>query len=155
MPVFIVCRSRCSSRLVQMVEGVTGVSWNVSQALDGLTVEQTGRRCMQQHPRPWGTMECSQPAAWTTNRTLLVVPHVMAFPGRPTNSDTTLRRAAQPEGGAIRCRYCIAAHSRSAPASPDMRPTPLALSRMLTVLRLHPCHHPAYHSHDPLHTCPI
>ena len=34
---------------------------------------------------PLGTVGYSQPAAWTTNRSLLVASHVKAFPGRPTN----------------------------------------------------------------------
>ena len=38
--------------------------------------------------------------------------------------------------------------SGNAPASPDMRPTPLALSRMLTDHHLHPYPHPTHHSHD-------
>ena len=57
--------------------------------------------------RPWSTMECSKPAAWTTNRSLLVVSHAKAFPGRPTNSDSTLPRAVHLEGGVTRSHQCL------------------------------------------------
>ena len=47
------------------------------------------------------TMECSQPDAWTTNRSLFVAFHVKACPGRPINSGSTLPRAAYLDGGVI------------------------------------------------------
>ena len=74
--------------------------------------------------RPWSTMECSQQAAWKTNRSLLVAPRVKAFPGRPTNSGFILPRAAHLEGGVIGSHQCMTSHSGSAPASPDMRQPP-------------------------------
>ena len=47
----------------------------------------TGRHyCPQRGSvRPWSTMQCSQPAAWITIRSLLVASCAMAS-GRPTNS---------------------------------------------------------------------
>ena len=48
-----------------------------------------GHSCRLFVPRPWNTMECSQPAAWTTNRSLLVASRVRHFqedlpiPARP------------------------------------------------------------------------
>ena len=68
---------------------------------------------------PWSTLECSQPAACPTNRSLLV-----AFTGRPTNSCSTLHRAGHLEFGVIGCHHCITSHSGTAPASSDMRPNP-------------------------------
>ena len=41
-------------------------------------------------------------------------------------------------------------HSGCAPASPDMWPYPLVLSRMHTIHNLHPSPHPTLHSHDQL-----
>ena len=78
----------------------------------------------------WSTMECSHQAAWTTNRSNLLVSYAKAFPGRPTNSSLTLPRAAHLEGGVIDCHQCIPSYQGSAPASPDMRPPLLALSHM-------------------------
>ena len=52
---------------------------------------------------PLSTMECSQQAAWTSNRSLFVVFRVKAFQGRPTNSGLTLPRAMHLEGGVIEC----------------------------------------------------
>ena len=101
---------------------------------------------------PWNTMEYSQPAAWKTNRSLLVASHDEAFPEKLTNSDSTLPRAVQLEGGVIRRHWCITSHSRSAQASPDMQPTP-ALSHMHTIDHLHRCPNQTHHSHDQLHTC--
>ena len=89
--------------------------------------------------RPWSTIECSQPATWTTSRSPLVTSRTQAFPGRPTNSDWTLPTDAHLDGGVIECHLSITSHSGSAPASPDMRLTPLALSRMLPIHHLHPC----------------
>ena len=80
---------------------------------------------LQLLPRPWRNMEYCQPSAWTANRNLLVASRVKAFRGRPTNSGSNLLRAAHLEGGGIGCHQCITSNSGSAPASPDMRPTPL------------------------------
>ena len=52
-------------------------------------------------------MECSQPAAWTTNRRLLVASSAKAFHGRPTNPDSTLPAAAYVEGGVIEYHQCL------------------------------------------------
>ena len=78
----------------------------------------------QQYKSPWSTTEWSQPAARTTNRSLLVACRAKAFPGRPTNSGSTLPRAAHLDGGVFGCHQCITSHSGNAPASPDMRPNP-------------------------------
>ena len=59
-----------------------------------------------QYEPQWSTMECSQPAAWTTNRSLLVTSHAKAFPGKPTNSDSALPRAAHLEGVVIGRHQC-------------------------------------------------
>ena len=74
--------------------------------------------------RSWSTMECSQPAAWTTNRSLLVASRARAFPVRQTNSGSTLPRAAHLDGYVIGCHQCVISHWGCAPASPDQRPTP-------------------------------
>ena len=92
--------------------------------------------------RPWSTMECSQPSAWITNRSLLVTSRAKAFPGRRTNAGSTLPGAAHLEGGVIVCHQCITSHSGSAPASPDMH----------AIVHLHPCPHPNHHSHYGLRT---
>ena len=73
--------------------------------------------------RPWSTMECSQPAAWTTNRSLLVASHVRPFqvdrpiPARPYPE---LRTWMVVRSGVI---SVFPTHSENAPASPDIRPT--------------------------------
>ena len=61
------------------------------------TVEPNHNMC------PWSTMECSQPAAWTSNRSLLAVFGANTYPGRQTNFGSTLPRAAHLEGGEIWC----------------------------------------------------
>ena len=53
------------------------------------------------------SMQCSLLAAWTTNRSLLVASCVKAFPGRPTNSDSTIPSTVHLDGGAIACNQCI------------------------------------------------
>ena len=79
---------------------------------------------------------------------------VKAFPGRPTNYGSTLPRAAYLDGGVIQSHQCITSHLGSTPASPDMRPTHLALPRMHAIHHLHPCRHPTqHHSHDQLLAC--
>ena len=50
---------------------------------------------------PWSNMKCSQPTAWTTNRSLLVASRVKDFHERQTNSGSTLHRAAQLKGSVI------------------------------------------------------
>ena len=45
------------------------------------------------------------------------------FPGRPTNSSSTLPRAAHLDSGVVGRHQCITSHSGSAPASPDMKLT--------------------------------
>ena len=73
--------------------------------------------------RPWSTMECSQPAAWTTNRSLLVASRVRPFqddrpiPARPYPE---LRTWMVVRSGVI---SVFPTHSGNAPASPDIRPT--------------------------------
>ena len=49
------------------------------------------------------SMECSEPAAWTSNSSLLMASCVEALPRRLTNSDSTLPRDACLEGGVIGC----------------------------------------------------
>ena len=73
--------------------------------------------------RPWSPTECSQPAAWTTNRGLLVASHV-----RPFQEDRPIPARPYPE---LRTWMVVRlgvisvfpTHSGNAPASPDMRPT--------------------------------
>ena len=72
---------------------------------------------------PWSTMECSQPAAWTTNRGLLVASRV-----RPFQEDRPILARPYPElrtwmvvrSGVI---SVFPTHSGNAPASPNIRPT--------------------------------
>ena len=72
---------------------------------------------------PCITMECSQPAAWTTNRSLLVASRVRPFqedrpiPARPYPE---LRTWMVVRSGVI---SVFPTHSGNAPASPDIRPT--------------------------------
>ena len=76
----------------------------------------------KQQQRPWSTMECSQPAAWTTNRRLLMAPSVNAIQGRLTNVGTTLPRTAHRDSGVIGCHQCLHITLRKCSG---MRPTPL------------------------------
>ena len=85
----------------------------------------------QQHRTPWSTMKCSQTAAWTMHRSLLV-----------ESRDTC---------DVIECNQCITSHSGSAPASPGIPPTRLVLSNMHANHYLHPCPHPTHQGHDKLH----
>ena len=97
--------------------------------------------------RPWITMECSQLAAWTTNRSLLVASRV-----RPFQEDRPIPARPYPElrtwmvirSGVI---SVFPTHSGNAPASPDIRLTTW-LCPALTKHQLHPCPHPTHHSHD-------
>ena len=80
-------------------------------------------RTLRLFMRPWSTMECSQPAAWTTNRSLLVASRVRPFqedrqiPARPYPE---LRTWMVVRSGVI---SVFPTHSGNAPASPDVRPT--------------------------------
>ena len=77
----------------------------------------------QDNVRPWITMECSQPVAWTTNRSLRVASRVKPFqedrpiPARPYHE---LRTWMVVRSGVI---SVFPTHSGNAPASPDIRPT--------------------------------
>ena len=79
---------------------------------------------IQQKPlRPWSTMECSQPAAWTTNQSLLVASRVRPFQEDrpiPTRPYPELRTWMVVRSGVI---SVFSTHSGNAPASPDIRPT--------------------------------
>ena len=73
--------------------------------------------------RPWSTMECSQPAARTTNRSLLMASRVRPFQeDRPIPARTypELRTWMVVRSGVI---SVFPTHSGNAPASPDIRPT--------------------------------
>ena len=61
------------------------------------------------------SMECSQPAEWTMNRSLLMVSCVKAFPVIRTNSDPT-------QSCVIGSHWCITSHPGSAPASCNIPP---------------------------------
>ena len=52
------------------------------------------------------------------------------IPTRPTQSCAL-------DGGVIGCHQCITSHSANSPVSSDMRPTPMALSRIHTIKNLH------------------
>ena len=52
-------------------------------------------------------MECSQSAAWTTNRSLPLEFRVKAFPRRPTQSGSTIPRAAHLDDGVIGSHQCL------------------------------------------------
>ena len=106
------------------------------------------RMASQRNRRPWGTMECSQPVAWITNRSLLVASRARTFPGRPTNCDSTLPRAAHLDSGAIGCNQCIHIALGKCSGISRLVCYPMALSRMLTDHHLNPCPHPTNHSHD-------
>ena len=161
---------------------------------------------IHKHYRLWSTMECSQPTAWSMNRSLLVASRVKAYPVISTNSGSALPMAVHLESVVIGCLQCLditprkcsgfswrptntpgfvpptyqppplslpppnppcpypwqctwkvlwlvvinvlTSHPGSAPASPDVRPTPLGLSRLLTKHHLYPCPLPTHHSHD-------
>ena len=79
--------------------------------------------------------ECSQSAAWTTNQSLHVASCVEAFPRRPTNSCTTLPRAAHQEGGVI----SVSPHTREVLRHVPKCDYPPALSCTPTIHHLHPC----------------
>ena len=91
----------------------------------------------QQQQRLWSTMECSQPTTWTMNRNLLMTSCAKAFPGRLTNSDSTLSRAAHLHRGVISLSLCTLEVLRHLP----IHNHPLALSRMHTIHNLHPSPH--------------
>ena len=96
--------------------------------------------------RPWGTKECSQPATWTMNLCLFVSSRAMDFPGRPTNSGSTMPRAAHQNGSVIGCHMCLHLAYGMRPGISRHATTPLA--RMLSNHHLHHCPHPTHHSHD-------
>ena len=110
--------------LVSMI-GIDSVLPASTTVLTRTSCELWHCRMMQQHMRLWSTMECNQPAAWTTNRSLLVASRVKALSGRPTNSGSSLPRAAHLDGGVIGCHRCITSNSGNAPASHDISTTPL------------------------------
>ena len=69
--------------------------------------------------RPWSTMECSQPAAWTANRSLLVASRV-----RPFQEDRPIPTRPYPELRTwMVVRSGVTTLSGNDPASPDIRPT--------------------------------
>ena len=73
--------------------------------------------------RPCSTMECSQPSAWTTNRSLLVASCVRPFQEDrpiPTRPYPELRTWMVVRSGVI---SVFPTHSGNAPESPDIRPT--------------------------------
>ena len=80
-------------------------------------------RIVAAEERPWITMDCSRPAAWTTNRSLLVASRVRPFqedrqiPARPYPE---LRTWMVVRSGVI---SVFPTQSVNAPASPDIRPT--------------------------------
>ena len=90
-----------------------------------------------QKPRPWSTVECSQPAAWTTNLSLLVTSRVKTFPGRLTNSGSILPRR---RCGRVSSVYRDLAHGKCSDISRHAS-NPPALSCMHAIRHLHPCPH--------------
>ena len=106
--------------------------------------------------RPWSTMECSQQAAWTTNRNLLVASRV-----RPFQEDRSIPARPYPElrtwmvvrSGVI---SVFPTHSGNAPASPDIRPITRLCPACLPSTNSIPAHHSHdYHTHTPTVTNPI
>ena len=90
--------------------------------------KQKKKMYISKHPttgclRPWITMECSQPAAWSTNRSLLVASRARPFLEDrpiPTRPYPELRTWMVVRSGVI---SVFPTHSGNAPASPDIRPT--------------------------------
>ena len=73
--------------------------------------------------RPWITMECSQPVAWTTNRSLHVVSRARTFQEdrpSPARHYPELHTWMVVRSGVI---SVFPTHSENAPASPDIQPT--------------------------------
>ena len=67
--------------------------------------------CLQrvrQDQRPWSTMQCNKPAAWTSNRSLVVllVSCVKTYPGRLINSGSILARVTHLDGRVIGYHQC-------------------------------------------------
>ena len=52
-------------------------------------------------------MECSQPAAWTMNRCLLVAYRVLVFSGRPTIFGSSIPTDSHVESGGNGCQQCL------------------------------------------------
>ena len=94
------------------------------------------------------TMECSQPAAWTMNLSLLVASGVKAFPGRPKN-------LTRPYPDLYTRKVIFLLSSVSSPSTREVLRhlrtcdhPPLSLSSMPTSHHLHPYPHPTHHSYD-------
>ena len=98
-------------------------------------------------------MECSQLAAWTTNRSLHVASHVKTFSEKATNSDSTLPKVAHVDDGVIVCHRCL--HLALGMCSGICRHAtiPLRFVPHANNPPTHPILHPTHHSHDKLHTC--
>ena len=65
--------------------------------------------CSTTTRRPLSTMECSQPASWTSNRSLLVASRVKTFSKKTDKSGSTIPRAAHLKDGSFFCyRHCKA-----------------------------------------------
>ena len=91
--------------------------------MNSILCSQYDYPCSTLNMRPWSTMECSQPAAWTTNRSLLVASRVRPFQEYrpiPTRPYPELRTWMVVRSGVI---SVFPTHSGNAPASPDIRPT--------------------------------
>ena len=69
----------------------------------------------------WITAECSQAAAWTMNRNLLIASRAKAFLGRSTNSGSILPRAAHLKSGVIECCCCRPHSTNVLPAESSTR----------------------------------
>ena len=85
-----------------------GVSISPNATFNLASVEHHGVQptgCMDNEPEPSRGVPC------------------LAFPGRPTNSGTTLPRTAHLDGGVIGNHQFITSHLKCTPASPDIRPT--------------------------------
>ena len=113
-------RSGCVTRIGDSSNCVHGAPWSVANWLHG---QQTG--------------------AFSWRPMLRQFQEDRPIPARPKPI------AAHLDGGVIGIRWCITSLSRSALASPDMRPTLLVLHRMHTNNHLHPCPHQTGYTHAP------
>ena len=77
------------------------------EMLDKFGMRDIARRALFRFCCKWSIMACSQSAARTANRNLLVASRAKAFLGRPTNSGSILTRAANLDGGLIERHQCI------------------------------------------------
>ena len=91
--------------------------------------------------RSWRTIECSQLAAWSTNRSQLAATRAMTYTGGHTISGSILSKAVHMEGCLIGCQWLFHFALRKCSGQP------LALSRVHTILHFHPCHHEADNDH--------